>query len=132
MKNTRGQRPFIGAVNYLAVELAAVDGAPSPIRETKMPTSRNRAKVVWAALVCTVMASPGALAQKNYDIGASDMEIKIGNTMPYSGPASAYGVIGKTEQAYFSKVDLRLIISCAKPETLASRGCRERRLEADR
>jgi branched-chain amino acid transport system substrate-binding protein len=70
-----------------------------------MPTSRNRAEVVWVALVCTVMASPGALAQKSYDIGASDTEIKIGNIMPYSGPASAYGVIGKTEQAYFSKVN---------------------------
>ena len=37
--------------------------------------------------------------------GASDTEIKIGNTMPYSGPASAYGVIGKTEEAYFRKVN---------------------------
>ena len=37
-----------------------------------------------------------ALAQKKYDSGASDTEIKIGNTYAYSGPASAYGVIGKT------------------------------------
>ncbi|MBV8925393.1 MAG: ABC transporter substrate-binding protein [Bradyrhizobium sp.] len=47
----------------------------------------------------------GALAQKKYDTGVSDTEIKIGNIMPYSGPASAYGVIGKTEQAYFDKVN---------------------------
>ena len=40
-------------------------------------------------------ASPAA-AQKKYDPGASDTEIKIGNTNPYSGPASAYGLIGKT------------------------------------
>ena len=47
----------------------------------------------------------GALAQKKYDSGASDTEIKIGNIMPYSGPASAYGVIGKTEAAYFNKIN---------------------------
>src|SRR3984893_3726249 len=49
-------------------------------------------------------ASPAA-AQKKYDPGASDTEIKIGNTNPYSGPASAYGVIGKTIEAYFKKVN---------------------------
>ncbi|MGN8545580.1 ABC transporter substrate-binding protein [Bradyrhizobium sp. 13971] len=46
-----------------------------------------------------------AQAQKRYDTGASDTEIKIGNTMPYSGPASAYGVIGKTEAAYFRMIN---------------------------
>jgi len=46
-----------------------------------------------------------ALAQKKYDTGASDTEIKIGNTNPYSGPASAYGLIGKTIDAYFKKVN---------------------------
>jgi branched-chain amino acid transport system substrate-binding protein len=60
-----------------------------------------------AALAAAVIgcASQGALAQKKYDTGASDTEIKIGNIMPYSGPASAYGVIGKTEQAYFNKIN---------------------------
>jgi branched-chain amino acid transport system substrate-binding protein len=42
-----------------------------------------------------------AFAQTKYDIGATDTEIKIGNIMPYSGQASAYGVIGTTEAAYF-------------------------------
>jgi len=46
-----------------------------------------------------------AFAQKTYDTGASDTEIRIGNIMPYSGPASAYGVIGKTEEAYFRKIN---------------------------
>jgi branched-chain amino acid transport system substrate-binding protein len=46
-----------------------------------------------------------ALAQKKYDPGASDTEIKIGNINPYSGPASAYGLIGKTITAYFKKVN---------------------------
>src|ERR1700674_5789653 len=46
-----------------------------------------------------------AFAQKKYDTGATDTEIKIGNIMPYSGPASAYGVIGKTIAAYFNKIN---------------------------
>jgi len=46
-----------------------------------------------------------ASAQKKYDTGASDTEIRIGNIMPYSGPASAYGTIGKTLAAYFNKVN---------------------------
>ncbi len=60
-----------------------------------------------AALAAAVIACvpDSALAQKKYDTGASDTEIKIGNIMPYSGPASAYGVIGKTEQAYFDKIN---------------------------
>src|SRR5258708_6501683 len=58
--------------------------------------------VVLALLVAT---GSGALAQKKYDTGATDTEIKIGNIMPYSGPASAYGVIGKTEDAYFRKIN---------------------------
>ncbi|MFK4512428.1 ABC transporter substrate-binding protein [Bradyrhizobium daqingense] len=57
-----------------------------------------------AFALCTAMSS-GALAQKKYDTGASDTEIKIGNIMPYSGPASAYAAIGKTEAAYFNKIN---------------------------
>jgi branched-chain amino acid transport system substrate-binding protein len=54
--------------------------------------------------IAAVATSPVA-AQKKYDPGASDSEIKVGNIMPYSGPASAYGEIGKTEAAYFRKVN---------------------------
>jgi branched-chain amino acid transport system substrate-binding protein len=50
------------------------------------------------------LAGP-ASAQKKYDPGASDTEIKIGNINPYSGPASAYGTIGKTIGAYFNKIN---------------------------
>ena len=46
-----------------------------------------------------------SLAQKKYDPGASDSEIRIGNIMPYSGPLSAYSIIGKTEAAYFNKIN---------------------------
>ncbi|MEH2538095.1 MULTISPECIES: ABC transporter substrate-binding protein [unclassified Bradyrhizobium] len=58
-----------------------------------------------AALALLAATSSGAFAQKKYDTGATDTEIKIGNIMPYSGPASAYGVIGKTEEAYFRKIN---------------------------
>src|ERR1039457_4612337 len=69
----------------------------------------SRQKLRIAAFATAVIAfgamSGGALAQKKYDTGATDTEIKIGNIMPYSGPASAYGVIGKTEDAYFRKIN---------------------------
>jgi branched-chain amino acid transport system substrate-binding protein len=58
-----------------------------------------------AALAILAVTGSSALAQKKYDPGATDTEIKIGNIMPYSGPASSYGVIGKTEQAYFNKIN---------------------------
>jgi branched-chain amino acid transport system substrate-binding protein len=68
-----------------------------------MRSSRLHAAVVAAAVFA--LSSSTALAQKKYDTGASDTEIKIGNIMPYSGPASSYGVIGKTEKAYFDKIN---------------------------
>src|SRR5436309_5518237 len=61
--------------------------------------------IASAAFVVFAASATGALAQKKYDTGATDTEIKIGNIMPYSGPASAYGVIGKTEAAYFKKIN---------------------------
>jgi branched-chain amino acid transport system substrate-binding protein len=61
------------------------------------------------ALGALQFASPfvrkAVAAEKNYGLGATDSQIKIGNIMPYSGPASAYAVIGKTETAYFQKVN---------------------------
>jgi branched-chain amino acid transport system substrate-binding protein len=57
-----------------------------------------------SALAGMLLATP-VLAQKKYDTGATDTEIKIGQTMPYSGPASAYGQIGKTELAYFKMIN---------------------------
>src|ERR1700685_1208081 len=58
-----------------------------------------------AATALTALGTQGALAQKKYDTGATDTEIKIGNIEAYSGPASAYGVIGKTEDAYFKMIN---------------------------
>src|SRR5919204_723276 len=68
-------------------------------------STMKKLAVVSAAFGVIAASSSGVLAQKKYDAGASDTEIKVGNIMPYSGPASAYGVIAKTEEAYFRKVN---------------------------
>jgi branched-chain amino acid transport system substrate-binding protein len=66
--------------------------------------TKRRRVLVW--LAAAALALPGAaMPQKKYDSGASDTEIKIGQTMPYSGPASAYGVIGKADSAYFKMIN---------------------------
>jgi ABC-type branched-subunit amino acid transport system substrate-binding protein len=57
------------------------------------------------AIILLAASENSALAQKKYDSGATDTEIKIGNIMPYSGPASAWSVIGRTEAAYFRKIN---------------------------
>ncbi len=63
-----------------------------------------KTKLVCVGAILAAFAFPAA-AQKKYDPGASDTEVKIGNTNPYSGPASAYGTIGKTIDAYFRMVN---------------------------
>jgi ABC-type branched-subunit amino acid transport system substrate-binding protein len=70
-----------------------------------MSVIATRLAMASAAFALLAASTSGALAQKKYDVGATDTEIKIGNIMPYSGPASAYGVIGKTEAAYFKKIN---------------------------
>jgi len=57
------------------------------------------------ATIAATAISLSAAAQKKYDTGATDTEIKIGDTKPYSGPASAYGTIGKAIAAYFDKIN---------------------------
>jgi len=70
-----------------------------------MPAIQLRLGAFSAALAILAATSSGAIAQKKYDTGATDTEIKIGNIMPYSGPASSYSVIGRTEDAYFKKIN---------------------------
>jgi ABC-type branched-subunit amino acid transport system substrate-binding protein len=60
---------------------------------------------VFGTIVILAATNTGAFAQKKYDTGATDTEIKIGNIMPYSGPLSAYGVSGRAEAAYFRKIN---------------------------
>ncbi len=69
-----------------------------------MKTSR-RTFVAGASAAAVLSGNRVAFAQKKYSDGASDTEIKIGHTNPYSGPASSYGVIGKTIQAYWKSVN---------------------------
>ena len=65
----------------------------------------KRKLIPIAALLAAALTSPVALAQKKYDPGASDKEILVGHINPYSGPASAYGTIGRAIAAYFKKVN---------------------------
>ena len=69
-----------------------------------MKTNR-RGFVAGASAAALLTGGSVAFAQKKYSDGASDTEIKIGHTNPYSGPASSYGVIGKTLQAYWKSVN---------------------------
>jgi branched-chain amino acid transport system substrate-binding protein len=63
-------------------------------------------RLLWApALLFALALAQPAAAQKKYAPGVSDTEIKIGQTMPYSGPASSYGTIGKAEAAYFAMIN---------------------------
>jgi branched-chain amino acid transport system substrate-binding protein len=67
---------------------------------------RMKRTIATALPICGLALAAGlAFAAGQYGPGASDTEIKIGNTMPYSGPASAYGTIGKAEAAYFTMVN---------------------------
>jgi branched-chain amino acid transport system substrate-binding protein len=65
----------------------------------------SHAKSVLLAGVLAVAVANAASAQKKYDPGATDSEIKIGNIMPYSGPLSAYALIGRTQDAFFRKLN---------------------------
>jgi len=73
-------------------------------REIKRRTLLKAGLAIGAAQ----FASPflgRALAAKNYDTGATDSQIKVGNIMPYSGPVSSYSEIGKTQAAYFQMLN---------------------------
>ena len=69
--------------------------------------SSRRSFIGGVSTAAVLSASGVAYAQKKYDDGATDKEIKIGHTNPYSGPASAYGVIGKGLEAYWKSVNER-------------------------
>lgn len=65
----------------------------------------NRRALVVGMAAALALTQLTAQAQKRYDTGASDTEIKIGNLVSYSGPVSAFGTIGKSAAAYFAKVN---------------------------
>jgi branched-chain amino acid transport system substrate-binding protein len=67
--------------------------------------TNKKLSLLAATAALSLLTTQGAFAQKKYDTGASDTEIRIGNVEAYSGPASAYGIIGKTEEAYFRMIN---------------------------
>jgi branched-chain amino acid transport system substrate-binding protein len=70
-----------------------------------MPSFPAARGLALAAALCVLSTAGAALAQKKYGPGVTDTEIKIGSTNPYSGPASAYGTIGRAEAAYFKMIN---------------------------
>ncbi len=64
-------------------------------------------QLLAATALAIALSVTSATAQKKYDVGATDTEIKIGQTVPFSGPASAYAGIGKTQAAYINQDDQR-------------------------
>src|SRR5215471_6716583 len=85
---------------------ASVKRAATPISTREKAMQRHRIGLAaTVALGLAAMTAGLAVAQKKYDPGANDSEIKIGNINPYSGPASSYGTIGRTIAAYFNKVN---------------------------
>src|SRR4051812_25858511 len=84
--------------------LAASKERPREFAEMSIPITRRLVPVLLGLAVATAAGS-AALAQKKYDTGASDTEIRVGNIVPYSGPASAYGTVGKAMAAVFRKVN---------------------------
>jgi branched-chain amino acid transport system substrate-binding protein len=71
-----------------------------PIKENSM-----KRHLLTPMLVCGLLSAFSVQAQKKYDVGATDTSVKIGQTMPYSGPASSYGQIGRAEAAYFKMIN---------------------------
>src|SRR6201746_1303286 len=67
--------------------------------------SNGISRLATATAVAIALSVSAAYAQKKYDTGATDTEIKIGQTVPFSGPASAYASIGKTQAAYFKMIN---------------------------
>ena len=62
-------------------------------------------RLAATAALATALSATAAMAQKKYDVGATDTEIKIGQTVPFSGPASAYATIGRAQLAYFKMIN---------------------------
>src|SRR4051812_10451956 len=62
-------------------------------------------RLAAVSAIAVALSASSASAQKKYDTGATDTEIKIGQTVPFSGPASAYATIGKAQAAYFKMIN---------------------------
>jgi len=76
-----------------------------PTASGEVDMAQTRGILLASLLVGLGVGTNAAAAEKKYDLGATDNEIKIGNIMPYSGPLSAYALIGRTEAAFFTKIN---------------------------
>ena len=76
-----------------------------PTASGEVDMAQTRGILLASLLVGLGVGTNAAAAEKKYDLGATDNEIKIGNIMPYSGPLSAYALIGRTEAAFFNKIN---------------------------
>ncbi|MBV8399318.1 MAG: ABC transporter substrate-binding protein [Acetobacteraceae bacterium] len=77
----------------------------TPQQEERFAMRKGLFRLATGAALAVALSASSAYAQKKYDTGASDTEIKIGQTVPFSGPASAYASIGKTQAAYFKMIN---------------------------
>jgi ABC-type branched-subunit amino acid transport system substrate-binding protein len=91
-----------GTVQTGPVQTAYDIAASAPVTKADAPTPQLGVVVADRS---NGVAAPAPAAPAKYDPGASSTEIKIGNIMPYTGPAAAYGLIGKTVAAYFKKIN---------------------------
>src|SRR6266567_2655140 len=115
-------KPFQKKFEEETIQQEAVKPGPHPRRKLMKRSAKdffttNFIKAFVSSLVSSVFkflglsglilaaATAPAVAQKKYDAGVTDTTIKIGNIMPYSGPASAYGIIGKTMSAYMRMIN---------------------------
>src|SRR3982751_1208008 len=100
------ERPPVPAAFFFAAGM--VWPTLVPLNDKKLEEALDTSRRGFLGGVSTaalLSASGAAVAQKKYDDGASDTEIRIGHCCPYSGPASAYGVIGKLHEAFWKAVN---------------------------
>jgi branched-chain amino acid transport system substrate-binding protein len=76
-----------------------------PTASGEVDMTQTRGTLLASIVLGLLVGMNPAAAQKKYDSGATDNEIKIGNIMPYSGPLSAYALIGRTEAAFFKRLN---------------------------
>ena len=89
----------------MAPDMGEIIGMHDQREQTVKQGTKGIVHLAAAATLAMAISTTSALAQKKYDTGATDTEIKIGQTVPFSGPASAYASIGKTQAAYMKMVN---------------------------
>jgi branched-chain amino acid transport system substrate-binding protein len=107
----------VRSLSILAIAVVGLTATPLTLQTTRVPDAANdvhTTQIIEAATATSFAAADSAAnavptappaATHRYDVGVTDTEIKIGSIMPYTGPAAAYSVIGKSIAAYFRKVN---------------------------